>query len=304
MKLYYYQSKSGNVGDDLNPWLWPRVLDRRLDADGDHLLIGIGSILNNRIPVAREYTVLGAGLAGQPPRLDVGRWDFVALRGPLSKAGVEVDSNIPLLDPAYLMVSEFPAGNRESCEEIGYIPHFRSIDIGAWESVCDYSGLKFIDPRWHVEKFLKALWKCDRVITEAMHGAILADAYGIPWLGVKAHGQVNSFKWSDWGQSLDLDFNLQLIPATWKGEGGLSITKRSKIELKRFAKFIGVFQDGWSPIESRRTKSSSEEIKETASLLRRISESSDFLLSDQRLREAKTEHLREAIVNWLRTRSE
>ena len=34
MKLYYYKAPLGNFGDDLNPWLWPRLLPDIFDDDG------------------------------------------------------------------------------------------------------------------------------------------------------------------------------------------------------------------------------------------------------------------------------
>ena len=45
MKLVYYQDPKGNFGDDLNPWLWERLLPGRLDDDPSELLVGMGTIL-------------------------------------------------------------------------------------------------------------------------------------------------------------------------------------------------------------------------------------------------------------------
>ena len=50
MKLFYYQDPGGNFGDDLNAWLWPRLIPELLDGDEGSLFVGIGSILDRRIP--------------------------------------------------------------------------------------------------------------------------------------------------------------------------------------------------------------------------------------------------------------
>lgn len=42
------------------------------------------------------------------------------------------------------------------------------------------------------------------VITESMHGAILADAFGTPWKAVSISHRFNAEKWHDWADSLDL----------------------------------------------------------------------------------------------------
>ena len=61
MKLHYYRDAWGNFGDDLNPWLWPRLLPGHFDRRGDELVLGIGTVLNHRAPRAPVKQVFGAG---------------------------------------------------------------------------------------------------------------------------------------------------------------------------------------------------------------------------------------------------
>src|SRR5690606_31259610 len=69
----------------------------------------------------------------------------------------------------------------------------------------------FIDPRAPVDHTLALLRRCERIITEAMHGAIVADALRIPWhrvsvLAWRREGfDVASLKWLDWGLSAGVD---------------------------------------------------------------------------------------------------
>jgi succinoglycan biosynthesis protein ExoV len=179
MKLYYYSAPKGNVGDDLNPWLWPKVLgDDVLSNNDDHLLIGIGTLLNHKIPMARDYTVLTSGVGyGDLPDLKTGNWHFVAIRGSLTKQALNIDKTTCLLDGAYLMPRYFNVAKKSThTHKVAYIPHVDSATNGLWEKVCEIAGIKYIDPRMGVEQFIDEICSCDKVLTEAMHGAILADA--------------------------------------------------------------------------------------------------------------------------------
>ena len=51
MKLFYWKEDQ-NFGDAMNVWLWPRLLPSNLDADDSTLFVGIGTLLNHRVPVA------------------------------------------------------------------------------------------------------------------------------------------------------------------------------------------------------------------------------------------------------------
>ena len=74
MKLMYYRDERGNFGDDLNPWLWERLLPGFLDDRDDVLLVVIGTILNHAIPAEPVKVVFGSGVGyGNLPILD-DRW--------------------------------------------------------------------------------------------------------------------------------------------------------------------------------------------------------------------------------------
>lgn len=47
MKLYYYESKLGNFGDDLNKWLWDELLPDYFDNDESVRFSGIGTIITD-----------------------------------------------------------------------------------------------------------------------------------------------------------------------------------------------------------------------------------------------------------------
>ena len=47
-RLCYFRGARPNFGDELNPWLWPRLLSGFLDNASDEL--GIGTTLNTGVP--------------------------------------------------------------------------------------------------------------------------------------------------------------------------------------------------------------------------------------------------------------
>jgi len=81
MKLFYCKVTTGNFGDDLNPWLWPKLLPGIIDEDGSTLFVGIGSIINQFIPDAPLKIVFGSGVGyGTPPVIDERKWKVYCLR--------------------------------------------------------------------------------------------------------------------------------------------------------------------------------------------------------------------------------
>ncbi|MCK7493604.1 MAG: hypothetical protein MZW92_21415 [Comamonadaceae bacterium] len=103
MKLHYYRDPKGNFGDDLNPWLWPKLLPGVLDEDESELLVGIGTLLNHRLPVGQVKPVLGSGVGyGGLPAHD-GRLRFHALRGYLSADRLGVEPDQVITDAAVLL---------------------------------------------------------------------------------------------------------------------------------------------------------------------------------------------------------
>src|ERR671933_1813427 len=103
MQLYYRSPPGGNFGDDLNPWLWPQLLPYPLEQclDDDTLFIGVGSILNHRIPAhPTKKLVFGSGFGyGSPPQV-TGDWQFVGVRGPLTAKVLGLPSSVTYGDTA------------------------------------------------------------------------------------------------------------------------------------------------------------------------------------------------------------
>lgn len=209
MKLHYF-TDAPNFGDALNPWLWPQLLGDVLDADSSTLLLGIGTILTNRIPAAETYHVLGSG-AGyhDAPRLD-SRWHVHAVRGPLTAQALGLPAERAATDAAYLLRT-VPLPDPRPGPAIGFMPHFRAMPHTPWRRLCERAGLRYIDPLLPVDDCLAAIRGCECLIAEAMHGAIVADACRVPWIPVVTGGHILDFKWRDWLLSVELEYRPQRI---------------------------------------------------------------------------------------------
>jgi len=222
MKLLYFSADIGNLGDDLNPWLWPRVLgDELFDDSQSTCFLGIGSILNPASKLFKEAeayprkVIFGSGVRSDKETLTFDdSWQVFYLRGPKSREMVVSPASAYITDAAYfLLLTQEYEKLRETPKQhkIGYVPYFRSMDKLNWESICDTLGWKLISPlAGNLEQQLEDIASCDYIIAEAMHGAILADILRVPWKRTTYFAQiheserVSEFKWQDWLQSIDV----------------------------------------------------------------------------------------------------
>jgi len=141
-------------------------------------------------------------------------WDIRAVRGPLTAGALNLPESLAVIDGAYLIVEIWPRSVEPKPGRIGFIPHHKSLDFFAgWNEICENAGMTFLDVRLDPKEFMEKLWCCESVVTEAMHGAMFADAYGIPWRPVRLYGHINEFKWKDWWASLGIEANIHRCPA-------------------------------------------------------------------------------------------
>lgn len=208
-QLLYYHSPNGNVGDDFNAWIFPKILPGLIIADSDTLLAGIGTILDNRIPKDKDVIIFGSGVRpGFSRPLITDRTHVRFVRGPLSAAECE---NHPryIADPGILAARYWQPNS--DADLIGVIPYFQSMHRLNWKRMAAcIPNSTIIDSRQGVDAFFSALCKCRLILTESLHGAIFADAIGIPWQrfcalapALESHA-VSGFKWNDWSKSVEL----------------------------------------------------------------------------------------------------
>lgn len=212
MKLWYYRDPAGNFGDDLNPWLWSRLLPGFFDGRPDALFLGIGTIIRAGLPAAARKVVLGSGMGyGEPPVLDA-TWEFHCVRGPLTAERLGLPASLAATDAAALVSTVYTPG-RAARRGVSFMPHHVSATLFDWRPLCRRLGIRYIDPTAAVEPTLAALASSSLVIADAMHGAILADTLRVPWVPVTIYGHANPFKWNDWCASLGLAYEPVRLPA-------------------------------------------------------------------------------------------
>jgi succinoglycan biosynthesis protein ExoV len=207
MKLTFFRGKAPNFGDELNAYMWPLLLPRNfLDEDEDELFVGIGSILLDTMPAAPLKHVMGSGYAGYtaPPPIHDGSWNVVFVRGPRTAAALGLPRETAICDSAILLRAlELPAPTTDV--GIAFMPHYESLARGNWVEACELAGITLIDPRHDVEPVIAAIRGARLLITEAMHGAIVADALRTPWIPVLPIHPRHHGKWLDWADSLSIE---------------------------------------------------------------------------------------------------
>jgi hypothetical protein len=216
MKLFYHRDPIGNFGDDLNPWLWPRLIPELLDDNPAALFVGIGTILDERIPDEPRKVVFGTGVGyGRLPALDE-RWKICCVRGPLTARALGLPPDLAGTDPAVLVRTVVPYGGTP-LYPVSFMPHHRTKIRAAeqglsLEEICIEAGVNYIDPAWQVEEVIRAISRSHLLIAEAMHGAIVADALRVHWIPVQLYDHIRALKWQDWCLSVGLEYEPEVYP--------------------------------------------------------------------------------------------
>ena len=240
MKLYYHKSYLGpNFGDDLNPWLWNKLIPKFFNSEADDIFIGIGTLINdqlkNKIDDSKQKIVFGTGVGygrGGIPEID-NSWNIYCLRGPLSARALNVSEQKAITDGA-LLVKNVYSVNSPKIYKYSFIPHIKSAVSGSeqWKKICNNNNIFYIDPRNNVDYVLKSINKSEIVLTEAMHGAIIADALRVPWIPIQTSKNILKFKWQDWCLSLNLEYNPTHTLLLYDSKNNSSYFDKKKKEIK------------------------------------------------------------------------
>lgn len=231
MKLFYYQrpDRQPNFGDDLNRWLWPQLRPNIFDEDASTTFIGTGTLLNNKLPErvaeANRLVIFGTGAGYEQPLKQLPpEWDIHCVRGPFSARLLGLPPEKAITDGGLLVAQVFtpsPESAGLSDDEIApapatcsFMPHIHSANDAAedWQRICQRANIRYIDPRWSVEKVLGAISSSELLLAEAMHGAIVADALRVPWIPVTTSPRIYTFKWQDWCASMKLPYLPHRLP--------------------------------------------------------------------------------------------
>ncbi len=239
MKLYFYRGKAPNFGDELNLTMWQHLLPNGFfDGDEAELFLGIGSILFDRFPGPQRKVVVGSGWGAYTAKPDVhdGTWDVLFVRGPRTAEALGLDPRCAVGDAAILL-RETPLPPPKPGVGPAFMPHFDSVERGNWPEACRLAGITYIDPTGDVDDIIATLRGATVVVTEAMHGAIVADALRTPWVAMRPIQAAHRYKWHDWAEALGVALRPHRLPPSnlreaWATLSGLDARgRRSRLLL-------------------------------------------------------------------------
>lgn len=219
MRIRYYKCKLdngtyySNFGDELNAWLWPKLLPGLFDKDPNIDFLGIGTLLGYPRPIdskQKRIIIFGTGAvsssSGQIDPID-DRWRIYFVRGPLTASAYSLAEGRAITDPAILTSIFF---KKKSSHDflLGFMPHISQAirHHSVLQNACMKSNVIYIDPRDPIQNIVHKISSVSMLASEAMHGAIVADALRIPWIPVHTTYSLHIFKWTDWCQSLGVHF--------------------------------------------------------------------------------------------------
>lgn len=237
MKLTYYKGVVKNFGDELNEIMWREIIqDGFFDDNEETLFLGIGSIIWDNYPPKAKKVIVGSGYGGytKVPDIKDGSWAISFVRGPKTAKVLNIEPSHAITDAA-ILTRFIDFENHKKKYAVSFMPHWESIGRGEWESACLISGIKYIDPTKDVLEIIKDISKSELLLTEAMHGAILADTLRTPWVAMEPIAQLHRNKWFDWSESMNLDLRFRETPASsprdaWaKFSGGSGLGKLSQL---------------------------------------------------------------------------
>lgn len=219
MKLFHDQRRDSqpNFGSELNRWLWPKLRPDLFNPEDATAFVGIGTLLNNklfeRIQPAQQVSIFSTGVGYEQPIKQIpASWTIHCLRGPFSAKWLELPEQTAITDGGLLVAQILkPVTHRIGCS---FMPHIHSAIAAAesWQRICQKANIQYIDPRWSVDRVLTAVGSSDHLLSEAMHGAIVADALRVPWTPITTSPRIYAFKWQDWCASMGLPYLPHRLP--------------------------------------------------------------------------------------------
>ncbi len=214
----FYSAKTTNFGDQLNSWLWPRLVPEILDEAFDERLVGIGSLIQSdlgKVPGRKIIFGTGSGYGPMPRPEEIGAWRIYCVRGPLTARLLELPPEKSVMDAAWLvdLLPDFRyhPGRRDGTV---FVPHWTTDVFANWRQPCEEAGIEYVSPLAEGSLVLSSIAKAKLAIVESLHGAIMADYYRVPWIPVATEGRVLAFKWLDFCMALDLPYRPIRLPKT------------------------------------------------------------------------------------------
>lgn len=216
INVYWWDGKP-NFGDVIGPWLVAKITNKtpingRAIKRSSPPLMAVGSILNM---LEQDDTVVwGSGLMNPLSEQATARLRSLngisvrAVRGKLTREELieKLDWKVPEVygDPALLLPRFFPVqeSNIEK-KKIAIIPHY--VHREHFQDVASES-ISLIDVHNGMERVVEEIAKSSVCISTSLHGLIIAQAYGVPWVWMRVTDSRlggDTFKFRDFFSTLN-----------------------------------------------------------------------------------------------------
>lgn len=226
---YWWQSM--NFGDVLTPWMITEITGKRpVWVEWTHQLpyhVWSGSVLN----WANGYgKVWGAGLGSMKDPVNP-ESDLVAVRGPLSAMIAKQCGNKSkpaAMGDVGLCLRKLIKPSQEKDDKIALVPHY--VDYFRVREVYgDKKEFRIVDLLSPVEKVVEEITRSECVVSSALHGLVVADAYNMhaAWAKFSTNicgdgtkyvdhmAAVGRIEVGDWAYPIDVHGNNEPENAEW-----------------------------------------------------------------------------------------
>lgn len=203
---------SNNWGDDINFTFLSSIFDADLcyndsgDTEENYCLIG--SILNNRY-VNKNSVIWGSGTHDDSIKLTAKPKKVLAVRGPLTrKYLISQGIDCPEIygDPSVLLPYFYKPEIKKKYK-IGLIPHWESLGSPVVKEICEDNRVHLIKMKGYNywTDVIDEILSCEYIVSESLHGLIVAESYGIPNLWCNITLNKYNVKFHDYFQSIGVD---------------------------------------------------------------------------------------------------
>ena len=206
---FFWHIGTPNFGDDINPSFYEKLsgtpIRLEVDQSKPHFL-GMGSILER---ATDSSMILGSGFIAQPDSPVNLPGSIIAVRGKLSRAAISNCPDVLLGDPMVLLSLIYSASTGKK-HKIGLVPHVSQVNY--FRRIAP-KGVIIIDPAAEPWSVIQSIAESDFIMSQSLHGLIVADALEIPNLWIKPATQMigGDFKFLDYFSTLDSSKEPQIL---------------------------------------------------------------------------------------------
>lgn len=202
-----------NFGDALSLYFAEKILSTPKPNAPERMYL-IGSVINDqRLKHASAHQRIGfwhcgsRGLEGLKKHHNAAHVHYYGVRGPLTAAQLDITTTQG--DPAFILPAFYPPKNAPASNgKKILVPHMRDPKCYN-QAELDKMGVDevlsiMVEPTPEgMEHFIDAITSADFILAGAMHAAVIAAAYGIPYSFYLSSHVDCPFKWSDLSHSIN-----------------------------------------------------------------------------------------------------